>query len=230
MTTATKETTTVTMQQTHEAMMGLIQHGKRPNAKLAFWNACLSTRNRLDRNCKQAQVMRQYVDKPLPINRDELKAQLGPVLSRTLKSLYEIERLYNLGLIHMNAGYTFEEQALWRASMYTLIEGMGMKTISFALHIYAPMQCKLLTIDCWHLRRLVDTGYLPEVPNSFTQKKYLQLEQVLYNDIHELEKQYPGYAPIEYAAYLWECTRHAHNASQADSGEYQDHCGLSCYV
>lgn len=211
----------VTMQQTHEAMLELIQPGV-PNGKVAFWSACLSTRNRLDRNCVQASVMRGYANRPLPINRSELRAQLGPVLTRTLNSLYEIEKLWNAGVIHFNCGDSYETQQAWRLSMASVIPGMGLKTVSFALHIYAPFQCLLLTIDVWHERRLC-SSYGPVKPTN-----YLRYESDLYRDIEHMSHNEPGYTPIEYAACLWERTRQAHGASQASEG-YQSHAGLSCY-
>lgn len=216
----------ITLDATEQAMASLVIKGKRPSIKLAFWSACLSTRNRLDNNCRQTQVMRQYVDRPLPVNRDELKVQLGALLSRTLNALYEIEKLYNAGIIHFNTGSTFEEQAHWRDSMAAAIPGMGMKTVSFALHIYSPDTCKLLTIDCWHLRRLQVTD------TTLTRKQYLTYEQEIMGDcrlLNECEGQGKEYSPIVLAACLWERTRHHYNASTEKTG-YQDHSGLSCYV
>lgn len=217
----------VTLQETQSAMEELVSNGKTPNGKLAFWNACLSTRNKLDRNCKQALVMRQYVNRPLPVNRDELRVELGGLLNRTLNALYEIERLWNCGLIHFNTGDTFELQAKWRDCMAALIPGMGMKTISFSLHIYNPSGCKLITIDCWHLRRLQVTDDSP------TRKQYLQYEQEIISDcawLADAEGNGKKYWLITYAACLWERTRQAHGVSDCKDGEYQDHSGLSCYV
>lgn len=222
----TVEYASITLDATEQAMSGLKIAGKRPSIKLAFWSACLSTRNRLDNNCRQASIMRQYVDRPLPVNRDELKSQLGALLSRTLNSLYEIEALFNAGIIHFNCGSTFESQSHWRDSMVAAIPGMGMKTVSFALHIYSPDTCKLLTIDCWHLRRIGVTD------TTIRRGEYLRYEQEIREDcklLGECEGQGKQYSDIVLAACLWERTRHHYNASQGTGG-YQDHSGLSCYV
>jgi len=215
----------VTIEETDRAMKELVIQGKAPNGKLAFYNACLSTRNRLDNNCRQSLVMRQYAEHPLPINKDELRDQLGRILTRTLNSLYEIEKLWHAGLIHFNCGGTFDLQSKWRDSMVALIPGMGMKTVSFALHIYAPSECRILTIDVWHLRRLHS---VTESPNR---KRYLAYEQELLTvDIPLLaskeEKKYPI---VTYAACIWENYRQYRGVSQG-CGEYQSHAGLSCYA
>lgn len=212
-------TNQVTLQQTQAAMDGLKVTGKYPSGKLAFWNACLSTRNRLDNNCRQGNVMRTYVDRPLPINRDELHVQLGAVLGRTLNALYEIEKLWNTGIIHFNAGSTFEDQSKWRDSMAAAIPGMGMKTISFALHIYSPDLCQLLTIDTWHLQRLGVQVH------TIKRKQYLACEAELRKHCEALQVCEGGgmeYAPITLAACLWFRMR------GNDVGE--SHAGISCYV
>lgn len=217
----------VTLQETQLAMEELVVVGKRPNGKLAYWSAALSKRNRLDRNCIQSLVMRQYVDRPLPINRDELKAQLGPCLKSTINTLYQIEKLWNSGIIHFNCGTTFEEQDTWRASMVAAIPGMGYKTVSFALHIYAPFQCQLLTIDCWHLARIQAPTKSPKPA------QYLAYEQEIFAEISIMAScEGQGYAPIVYAACLWERTRQAseHHQRFSKVDGYQDHSGLSCYL
>lgn len=217
----------VTLDQTQAAMQELVISGKSPNGKVAYWNACLSTRNKLDRNCRQAAIMRTYAHRPLPVNRDELRAQLGGLLNRTLNALYEIERLWNVGLIHFNTGDTFELQSKWRDAMASLIRGMGMKTISFALHIYSPATCLLVTIDCWHLRRLQVKDDSP------SRAQYLRYEQEILEDMQALrdaESQGKQYWQVTYAACLWERTRQAYGQSDTQDGTYQDHSGLSCYV
>lgn len=214
----------VSLLATAQAMQELVIPGKTPNGKLAFWNACLSTRNPLDRNCRQALVMRGYVNRPLPVNHDDLRGQLGAILTRTLESLYEIEKLWNAGIIHFNTGSTFDEQSRWRDSMVAAIPGMGMKTVSFALHIYSPETCLLLTIDCWHLKRLGASK------QAIRRNDYLYYEQALRDDCVELaQEEGTGYPAIVYAACLWERTRKYFGASQCEEG-YQSHAGLSCYV
>jgi hypothetical protein len=136
--------------------------------------------------------------------------------------LYEIEKLWNTGIVHFNTGSTFEEQARWRLSMVAAIPGMGMKTVSFALHIFAPRECLLLTIDTWHEKRLCSIYGRVRAGN------YLQYEADLYSDIvHMSENEGKGYSPIVYAACLWERTRQAYHPSM--SGEYSSHAALSCY-
>jgi hypothetical protein len=213
----------ISIQETARAMGELVREGT-PNGKVAFWAACLSTRNRLERNCRQAEVMRSYANRPLPTNRDELKRQLGgAILGRTINSLYEIEHLWNKGIIHFNTGDTYAEQARWRASMVAAIPGMGMKTVSFALHIYNPTGCRLLTIDCWHTRRM-NWQYGP-----ISDRNYTRYEQQLFVDIDALAREEGyGYAPIVYAACLWERARQQHTGNFCD--EYPSHAGLSCYV
>ena len=217
----------VTLDQTQEAMEQLVIAGKQPSIKVAFWNAALSKRNKLERNCKQAAIMRTYAHRPLPSNQDVLRAELGGLMSSTLHTLYEIEKLANAGLIHFNTGDTFELQSKWRDSMCALIPGMGCKTVSFALHIYNPAMCKLVTIDCWHLRRLGSTIESP------TRKQYLELEQVILQDmqaLYEAEGHGKTYWSVTLAACLWERTRQAYGQSDTKDGTYQDHSGLSCYV
>jgi hypothetical protein len=220
----------VTLEQTQEAMDALKVDGLTPHGKLAYWNAALSVRNRLDHNCMQGLVMRTYVNRPLPVNRDELKVQLGACLPRTLNTLYEIEALWNVGVIHFNCGTTFESQSAWRDSMVAAIPGMGHKTVSFALHIYAPDTCKLLAIDVWHLRRLgVDAT------KGITRKQYLAYELELRKHCEALqvcESTGKEYAPIVLAACLWERQRQAsihHNQFHKVDG-YANHSGISCYV
>src|SRR5260221_658956 len=108
----------VTLKETAQAMAALIVPGMTPNGKLAFWASALSIRNSLAINCRQAIIMRQYIDSPLPVNHDELRAKLGgqSVMMRTVNTLYEIERLWHTGIIHFNTGRTFEEQSTWRNS------------------------------------------------------------------------------------------------------------------
>jgi hypothetical protein len=211
----------VSLVQTAKAMEELVNHGT-AHGKLAFWNACLSARNRLERNVEQALIMREYVNRPLPLDRDVLKSRLKPILGRTLDALYEIERLWNAGIIHFNTGTTIEEQEAWRVSMSSVIPGMGYKTVSFALHIYAPNTCHLLTIDCWHIRRL------GEMYGPISPKTYVAYEKRLRLDIQELQWQEGGnYPPIVYAACLWQRERQVHSQQGED---YPSHAGLSCYV
>jgi hypothetical protein len=145
----------VSLETTFKAIDALIVPGKVPNGKVAFWVAAISANNPLGRNNTQGEVLRSYANRPLPVNRDILWRELGSSLFTTqLSALYEIEKLWNVGIIHFNCGDTFELQAKWRDAMVSLIPGMGMKTVSFALHIYDYRNCLILTVDRHHLRRL----------------------------------------------------------------------------
>ncbi len=114
--------------------------------------------------------------------------------------------------------------------MVAAIKGMGEKTISFALHIYAPEQCKLLTIDVWHLRRIYGRFDVNDI--VLRRKLYLLLEQEILHDIYIMgTNEGQGYWLVTYAACMWERTRKSYGASRSEcEDEYQDHSGLSCYV
>lgn len=216
----------VSLEATQRAMEELIQPGKRPHGKLAFWNAAVSIRTKLSVNCAWADTLRAYADKPLPVNHDELRAMLPGIMSRQLETLYSIEHLWNTGVIHFNCGHDLASQLAWRNSMCAAIPGMGLKTVSFALHIYAPASCLLLAIDCWHIRRIQGVGGNEALKDA----RYLEFEQVLRHDCETLRGYEPGYWFVTYAACLWERTRQHYGASEAHSGGYQSHKGLSCYV
>jgi hypothetical protein len=212
----------VTLQQTEQAMSELVQAGI-PNGKVAFWIAALSAINPVERNGVQGQIMHAYANRPLPLNREELWLELGGTLFHShINTLYCIQELWNAGLIHFNCGSTFDLQCQWRKSMVSLIKGMGMKTISFALHIYDYKRCLLLTVDRHHLARLQYRCKTPSV------KQYLQAEQDLYVLCNKLAyDEGQGYAPLVYAACLWERWRQEKGLGK--QGEYTSHKGLSCY-
>lgn len=207
----------ITLESTYKAMSELVQQGQ-ADGKLALWAAALSVRNRLEVNCRQAQVMHQYAHKPLP-SPTVLREQLGAILTRTLNTLYAIETLWGSGAIHLDAGYSYESQFAWRARMVALIPGMAEKTVSFALHIYDPWHCQLLTIDCWHVRRM------RSVFGAINKKNYVLYENQLMSDIHSLAGDNLEYPIIVYAAYLWELER-----TGSVNGDYSSHAGLSCYI
>jgi len=167
--------------------------------------------------------MRSYADKPLPSDPETLRNQLGRPMQRTIKTLYEIEKLWNTGIIHFNCGSTFQEQFNWRNEMCAAIFGMSMKTVSWALNIYAPHTCQLITIDCWHCKRV---GFDQD---KLTPNQYIQLERAILNDCYDLAETDDRFYPVAtLAACLWERTRQAHNASAAAAGTYQEH-NVSCY-
>jgi hypothetical protein len=210
----------VTLEQTALAMDELIGDGT-PNGKLALFAAVTSIHTSLTANKRMVSVLRQYVDRPLPVNRDVLRKELCNPFRSIVNTLYEVEKLWNVGLAHFNCGDTFELQSAWRLSMCALIPGMGMKTVSFALHIYAPKECLLLTIDVWHERRM------QSVYGRVNARNYVKYENLLYKDIVTLAYlEGSDYSPIVYAACLWERTR---QAASGRTGAYQSHAGLSCY-
>ncbi len=211
----------ITLEQTNDAMRELIQPGI-ASGKVAYWNAALSIRNDLERNCNQAGVMRSYANRPLPLDRSQLRAELCNPMVRTINTLYEIESLWNVGAIHFDCGSTFEEQASWRMDMCACIPGMSMKTVSFALHIFRPFDCMLLPIDCWHARRIGEIrGLKPNI--------YLLCEEQTYFDCARLATDEGlGYAPIVYAACLWLRYRSEHGTNGHSSS--MSHAGLTCYV
>lgn len=215
----------VSLEATQRAMESLIQPGT-PFGKLAFWNSACTIRTKLSVTCEWAKVLRGYAFRPLPTNHDELRAQLTGIMDSQLETLYTIERLWNDGIIHFNTGSTLASQELWRDLMCAAIPGMGMKTISFALHIYNPAHCLILTVDCWHIRRVCGLG----TNESIRHARYLALEAELRHDCSIMAAIEPGYWAITYAACLWERTRQHYGASEVKSGGYQEHCGLTCYV
>ncbi len=217
----------VTLEQTQKAMQELIIPGKVPNGKLAFYFAICTIRTRLTVTGRYAKVLRGYADNPLPVNHDELRAKLPGIMETQLEALYAVENLWNVRIIHFNTGSTFQEQFIWRETMTSAIPGMGHKTVSFALHIFNPERCLLLTVDCWHIRRIRGLGTNESLPR----KKYLDIEQVLREDITCLaEQEGQGFWTVTYAACLWERTRQGYGASECCDGEYQSHAELSCYL
>lgn len=221
----------VTLEQTEQAIKELIVPGKTPNGKCAFWIAALSIRNGLERNCWQAAIMRSYANRPLPVNRNELREDLGRPMQRTINTLYEIEKLCGAGIIHFNCGDTYELQHYWRLSMSAIIPGMGYKTVSWALTLYNPFGCLLCAIDCWHIRRQDERyGEANKLSN------YLSYELQLFKDCQELaSNEGNGYSRTVYAACLWERCRQADKTGVAKAngckdGVYQSHAGLTCYV
>ncbi len=229
------------LQQTDAAMRELVKIGKIAHGKLAYFAGVLSIQTSVENNAAMAVVMRKYAFTPLPIDREVLRQELkaatqgngalsGGIMSSQLDTLYRIEQLWNAGIIHFNTGYTFESQCVWRKSTVSAIRGMGYKTVSFALHIYAPQICKILTIDRWHI--LYFTG---KTNKGLTVKQYLDIEQRLL-DACELVKfeaatNEQDYWLLTYAAFLWEATRLDHTLFPEKQYETDGSYGkLSCYI
>lgn len=189
--------------ETQVAMMQLLEDDNKPNIKLAFWNSALSCRIRLDKNGKLARIMASYVDKPLPDREtlyQELKVTGANIWRSHIDALYAIERLYNQGLLYFPTLGTLEEQKQWRRDMVGLIPGLACKLISWAFFIYSPLDCKLLTLDCWHCKRLgVEQGKLSG-STARAIDYYEQIETLLMGECIGL---YPDHLPQIVAAMLW---------------------------
>lgn len=223
----------VTIEETYRAMSEIAYGDKCPSVKLAFWNSALSSRMKLDLNGRYARIMASYVNKPLPLNREVLIDELGRkqgnklpqgMMFSHIELLYRIEKLYNEGKLDFNCGTTLESQQVWRKRMVELIPGMGSKLVSWALFIYSPFDCLLLTIDCWHCKRIGVEQSTVCGTTASKQAKYLETEKSMLSECQAL---YPQYPPVVVAAMLWENIRRANNASQGTNG-YQSHKEISC--
>lgn len=140
-----------------------------------------------------------------------------------MRSLYAIEQLFNDGLIDFECGNTLESQQAWRSRMVDLIPGLACKLVSWALFIYSPFDCKLLTIDTWHCRRLGLDQTLIAGSSVCKKAAYHKVEAAM---LGECLGYAPHVAPVITAAMLWENIRRANGAS--DTVEYTSHRGISC--
>lgn len=219
------------IEETISAMAEIEAGNMPPSGKLAYWSAALSIRNRLELNGAYVRVLSRYVGEPLP-GRSQLLNELGRnpgkqfpagLMSLHINLLYEIERLWTAGEIDFDCGSTLASQQAWRENMVARIKGMGCKAVSWALFIYNPYECKLLTIDCWHARRL---GIDPRsIAGSGACRKlaYKQAEALLLSECKGL---YPDVPPVIVAAMLWENTRQIAGASRG--AVFQSHAAISC--
>ncbi len=197
---------------------------KQPNFRLALMFAAMSANMSLERNCKLARYLSQYVDKPLPQNREELYeglhvASRARIFGSHLDALYSIDSAFQAGLLTpyevLPSGY--EAQCAWRAGLVAIIFGMAEKTISFCALILSPMTCELVAIDRWHMKRLG----LPI--QSLRTNRYLAVERQI-----KVERDNLGYShcPLGlYSAWQWGIVRDGDNAYQ---GDVTSHKALSC--
>lgn len=212
--------------------MAEIEAGNQPaSGKLAYWSAALSIRNKLELNGVYVRVLSRYVGEPLP-ERGQLLCELGRRVGKKyprglmglhIDLLYEIERLWTAGEIDFDCGSTLASQQAWRERTVARIKGMGCKAVSWALFIYAPSSCKLLTIDCWHAKRLGIDPHSIAGSGACSKLAYKQAEALL---LAECQGLYPDVAPVIVAAMLWENTRQLAGASRGE--RFQSHAALSC--
>ncbi len=197
---------------------------KQPNFRLALMFAAMSANMRLEANCRIARYLAQFVDVPLPQDREELYeglhvASRARIFGSHLDALYSIDSAFQAGLLTpyevLPSGY--DAQIAWRAALVRLIRGMAEKTVSFAALILSPMTCELVAIDRWHMRRLG----LPI--QSLRTSRYLAVERQI-----KIERDDLGYShcPLGlYSAWRWGDARDGDSAYQNGVTE---HRSLSC--
>ena len=223
--------TSVSIQETYAAMAEILTGDKEPSVLLAYWASALSSRMKLHLNGRYTRIVSQYLFSGLP-GREELLDVMGRcpgkqypqgIMGSHIELLYTLEHLHSQGRLNFDAGESLAEQQAWRDRMVDLIPGMGCKLVSWALFIYNPLYCKLLTIDSWHCKRLgIDQG---TISGKSVEKRaaYLAVEKRMLAECRGL---YPEYPPVIVAAMLWENARIAAHASLGES--YQPHVELSC--
>lgn len=210
-----------------------LSEGGDPSLLHALRAAALSPRMNLSSNSGYALVLKGWHDSPLP-ERYELRATLDQAMRTDgsgklaygrmeshLDTLYALDDFWFSGLwddvIH-GIGTTLDEQRMWRCRMNSLVRGMGFKCLSWALFIYDPLGCQVLTLDTWHAKRLVVDAALLMRDTANSHKLYEQLES---QTIAEVSALYPGYPSTVGAACLWFNIR---------GQGYESHAGLNCRV
>lgn len=190
----------VSIEETEEAMLDLLYGNQAPNEKLAWWSSALSLQTPLPRNCSNTRVMTQWVDSPLPENRQEIKDALCGVMWSTVNTLYAIEALCNARAIDFDCGDTLESQRAWREKMVAIIPGMASKLVSWALFIYNPLGCLLTTVDCHHANRM---GIVQATIAGSSKAKLTAYYQAENRLIAECQALYPEKLYTVVAACLW---------------------------
>lgn len=212
-----KTETTCTIEQAIDAMSELAQGDYEPSLLSALRNAALSTRMALINNAGYAIVLRKYRDAPLPDRAtllDELKQAVRQdgsnkpawsIMSMHIDALYSIDRLFfdndglNLRAYDVyNYGDTYESQSAWRDRLASVINGMAMKTLSWALFIYDPYGCLLMTVDTIHCQRVGVQQC--SISGTRHTDAYRELEQRIRKECLDL---YPDVLPTITAAMLW---------------------------
>lgn len=215
--------------------------GNTPSLKLALWIAALSPNQKLSVNGKLGRAMSYYVTCPLPPNKSDLYDELKPLKAILFRShvdaLYAIEQWYNahvmLGTIHEyeHVGETYEEQCIWRTKIVSAIRGLGLKTVSFALLIFAPLQCELIPLDRHHLNRLGYTNRKGKAKLSIgNEQEYIKVEKLILQEQSQETIDDIRNVPLAlYAWLLWERYRQEKGASKIVEGiESHYAVGLSC--
>lgn len=219
------------IQDANTAMAEISCGGQLPSIKLAYWASAASLKMKLHLNGRYTRVLAGYVNKPLPAREvllDELGRKPGGnfpqgMMGQHVDLFYEIERLDNLGLLNFDAGFSLESQRLWRDKTVALIHGMGCKLVSWALFIYAPHACLLLTIDKWHCKRMGIDQAILSGSSDCKRREYFVAEERLLAECRGL---YPEYPPVIVAAFLWEQARKLAGESKGEI--YESHAELSC--
>lgn len=205
--------------------------GTEPSLLHALRVAAMSPRLKLSCNAGYAEALCPWRTSPLP-PREELVFVLAQakrpgtdkpaygIMQSHINTLYAIDEFWWSSV----RDYTYEigtalpAQRRWRCWMNSHVRGMGFKCLSWALFIYDPLGCKLLTLDSWHARRLgVDYTTLCR-DNS---KSHVSYEAYESQVIEEVSKMFPGYLPTVGAACLW--------FNMRNQGP-ESHAGLNCRV
>lgn len=201
------------------------------SVKFALWVSALSTQQSLSANCRLAELLRPYIDTPLPTNENgELWVYLSQakgVLYRShIRALYHIEGLERAGELNglENIGDNYTSQLAWRERVYHLVHGYGMayKTVSFAALIIDPLHCELVPVDRHVNARL---GFNKNI-SCKSLKQYLEREQLVMSERNDA-----GFNDIPLGLwhwFKWEQYRQTVGASKSHSCE--SHNGLNCRV
>jgi hypothetical protein len=211
----------INLQESQSGILELMYGGKPANLRYALQIASLSVLQRLEENGRLARLLTPFVNEPLP-ERETLTALLrtakGVLFGSHLNTLYAIDALWLSGKLAKfeTIPASYEDQVKWRNELVDMITGMSNKTVSFALLIFAPLQCQLIPYDRHHARRLGND------PNkSLKGKKYVAFELSIMAERNEA-----GYQDIPlgtYAAMLW-----AIQKDGVDADSYPSHKALSC--
>lgn len=203
----------------------------KPSVKFALWVSALSTQQTLSGNCRLADLLRPYIDKPLPSNEHNelwnyLSSARGVLYRSHIRALYHIEALERAGeLVGLeNIGDNYTAQLDWRKRVYSLVNGYGMawKTISFAALIIDARKCELVPVDRHVLARL---GYDNKCGVQ-SYPKYLRIEQEV---MMERNEQGRNDIPLSHWHwYKWEEYRQMQGKSK--SNECESHLSLNCRI
>src|SRR6266567_2021543 len=139
----------ISLQASTDGMMELLYGDKAPSLVFALRSGALSKLQELSANGRMSRLIAPFTNKPLP-DRETLTALLrlshGVLFGSHLDALYAIDELWLSGKLNKfeTIPVSYEEQVTWRSELVALIHGMSLKTVSFALLIYAPLQSNLV--------------------------------------------------------------------------------------